>query len=179
MSLPSAACAAWLRTAPAPLHEHLLALTVNHLLRGQPFAARLAELEGKRFRLHVDDAQTSLTFEITAQGLTRSTLEPHVTIRGPLRDFIALALRAEDPDTLFFQRRLAVEGETETGVHLKNLLDGLEYDAPAHVRAVLPSPLAHAALRARSALMAIGELIQLRRAGSHCSSRPAGTRRAA
>lgn len=153
MSIPSAAFAAWLRITPAPLHERLLALALNHLLRGQALAARLGELEGKRFRLLIDDAHTPLTFEITEHGLVRSTLAPHVTVRGPLHDFVALASRAEDADTLFFQRRLAVEGETETGVHLKNLLDGWEYDVPAHVRAVLPRLLAEAALCFRSALM--------------------------
>ncbi|HEX2492199.1 MAG TPA: SCP2 sterol-binding domain-containing protein [Steroidobacter sp.] len=162
MSLPSAAFAAWLRVAPTPVHERLLSLTVNHLLRGQPFATRLAELAGKRFRLCVDDAGAAFTFEITPNGLVRSTMPPHVTIRGPVRDFIALALRQEDPDTLFFQRRLAVEGETETGVHLKNLLDGWEYDAPAHVRAVLPGPVAGAVLRARRAVMGIRDLAMLR-----------------
>lgn len=173
MSIPFTALAAWLRIAPAPVHERLLTLTINHLLRGQAFAERLAELTGKRFRLHVEDASASFTFEITPHGLMRSTLDPHVTIRGPLPDFIALALRAEDPDTLFFQRRLAVEGETETGVHLKNLLDGWEYDAPAHVRAVLPPTLAEAALLARSAVMGARELARLRRSGNHRNSRPA------
>lgn len=177
MSIPSAAFAAWLRIAPGPLHERLLTLTLNHMLRGQSIAERLAELKGKRFRLSIDDAHTSLTFEITEHGLTRSPLAPHVTIRGPLRDFVALALREEDPDTLFFQRRLAVEGETETGVHLKNLLDGWEYDAPAHMRAVLPPALADAAVRVRSALMGARELVQLRRAGNRRSNRPAGMAR--
>lgn len=170
--------AVWLRVAPAPAHEHLLSLTINHLLLGQPLRERLAEMCGKRFRLHVDDAGVSLTFEITPTGLVRAVGAPHVTIRGQLRDFIALALRREDPDTLFFQRRLAVEGETETGLHLKNLLDGWEYDAAAHVQAVLPPPLASAALRARGALMGLSELVRLRRARNRRNTRPAETREA-
>ncbi len=71
----------------------------------------------------------------------------------------------------FFQRRLAVEGETETGLHLKNLLDGWEYDLPAHLRAVLPGPVASLTLHGLS---------RLRPAGNHHSSHPeappAGTR---
>jgi hypothetical protein len=35
----------------------------------------------------------------------------------------ALALRREDPDTLFFTRRLVLEGDTELGLALKNALD--------------------------------------------------------
>ena len=48
-----------------------------------------------------------------------------------------LATRAEDPDTLFFNRRLSIEGDTETALTIKNLLDALEFDWRAHVTAVL------------------------------------------
>ncbi|HHO69282.1 MAG TPA: hypothetical protein ENK12_09640, partial [Gammaproteobacteria bacterium] len=45
--------------------------------------------------------------------------------------------RSEDPDTLFFHRRLILEGETETGLYIKNLLDALDFDWDAHFEAVL------------------------------------------
>ena len=51
-----------------------------------------------------------------------------------------LATRSEDSDTLFFQRRLSLEGSTELGLQLKNLLDGIEMDPlafPAPVRLAL------------------------------------------
>lgn len=163
---PAAAFAFWLRFAPTPLHERLLVLTVNQLLRGQALAERLEELDGKRFQLCVEDVPIALTFEIAGRNLTRSALAPDVTFRGTLADFIALASRSEDPDTLFFQRRLAVEGETETGLHLKNLLDSWEYDVPSHVRDVLPAPLAGAALAFRSGAQAFHELIRLRQTSS-------------
>ena len=41
-----------------------------------------------------------------------------------------------------FNRRLSIEGDTETGLYVKNLLDSLEFDWEAHVRAVLARPLA-------------------------------------
>ena len=50
---------------------------------------------------------------------------------------LLLATRREDPDTLFFNRRLNIEGDTETGLHVKNLLDSLEYDVQSHFDAVL------------------------------------------
>ena len=161
---PHAALRHLLRLAPATAQAQLLALAVNQLLRGQLIAERLGDLAGKRLALRVDDVPLALTFEIVAGGLRHSVRAPHVTIRGTLADFIALARRREDPDALFFQRRLAVEGETETGLHLKNLLDGWDYDLPAHVRAVLPSPVASLTLHGLS---------RLRRAGSRRSNRPA------
>ncbi len=153
-----------LRRAPAPLQARLLALAINQLLRGQALAGRLDELAGKCFCLRVEDIPLALCFEVAGGGLRPSSGAPHVTIRGTLQDFVDLARRREDPDTLFFQRRLAVEGETETGLHLKNLLDGWEYDLPEHLRAVLPGPLAGLTLHALS---------RLRPAGSRRNSRPA------
>lgn len=37
--------------------------------------------------------------------------------------------RKEDPDTLFFQRRLQIEGDTELGLYVKNLMDAIELDS--------------------------------------------------
>lgn len=49
-----------------------------------------------------------------------------VSISGNLNEFILLAARKEDPDTLFFQRRLLIEGDTELGLEVKNLIDALD-----------------------------------------------------
>ncbi|BAU46947.1 sterol-binding protein [Sulfurifustis variabilis] len=142
----------WLRAVPDRAHTAVLAAIFTHLLRGQPLRARLAELAGKRVRLEITDGGSVLDFEITPVGLRAAAgAEPHVRIRGRVEDFLALALRREDPDTLFFNRRLSLEGETEAGLHVKNLLDALEYDLEAHVRDVLggaPARLALGLLRA-------------------------------
>jgi predicted lipid carrier protein YhbT len=37
-----------------------------------------------------------------------------------------VARRQEDPDTLFFSRRLAMEGDTELGLLVKNTIDAIE-----------------------------------------------------
>lgn len=51
-----------------------------------------------------------------------------VTIAGGVREFLLLLGRREDPDTLFFERRLTVEGDTELGLLVKNLLDSIELE---------------------------------------------------
>jgi predicted lipid carrier protein YhbT len=160
-----------LRVVPQPLATGVVTTAVNHLLRGQAIAGRLTELSGRRFRLQVDDVPMDLNFEITGSGLRAAADEPHVTMRGAMADFVALALRREDPDTLFFQRRLVVEGETETGLHLKNLLDGWEYDLAGHINATLPPAFASLALRAASAAGSLRALSRLHRPGSHRNSR--------
>ena len=45
-----------------------------------------------------------------------------------------LATRKEDPDTLFFNRRLLVEGDTELGLVAKNTLDSIELPKLADFR---------------------------------------------
>ncbi|WP_419621752.1 ubiquinone anaerobic biosynthesis accessory factor UbiT [Thiolapillus sp.] len=45
---------------------------------------------------------------------------PDVRFGGRSREFLLLALNEEDPDTLFFQRRLQLEGDTELGLEIKN-----------------------------------------------------------
>lgn len=40
-----------------------------------------------------------------------------------------IAARKEDPDTLFFQRRLRIEGDTELGLYVKNLMDAIDLES--------------------------------------------------
>ncbi len=135
-----------LRLAPEALLTALIAALATHLLRGQPARERLAPLTGKRVSLLLTDPACELRFRIGVHGLA-SGWDSHaatgwdVRIRGSFDDFWLMVTRTEDPDTLFFNRRLAIEGDTETGLTLKNLLDALEYDWHAHVTAVA-GPLA-------------------------------------
>ncbi len=109
----------------------------------------LAPLTGRRLRLRVLDAGLTLDFGLTARGfrpLPASGARPDLTLSATVRDFIALALREEDADTLFFSRRLLMEGDTDLGLLVKNTLDAVDWDAlaaawsPAAVLARLPLP---------------------------------------
>ena len=72
-------------------------------------------------------------FTLTAKGFRRSAptpgKKPDLIISATTRDFMALALREEDPDTLFFSRRLRMEGDTDLGLLVKNTLDAVDWDA--------------------------------------------------
>lgn len=58
-----------------------------------------------------------------------------VRFSGTANDMILIAARKEDPDTLFFQRRLHIEGDTELGLYVKNLMDAIDLDSmPALLR---------------------------------------------
>lgn len=67
---------------------------------------------------------------------------PEVTICACAWDYYQLARRIEDPDTLFFSRRLTIDGDTELGLLVKNALDAMDW---TH----LPGPLGPAVERLR------------------------------
>ena len=53
-------------------------------------------------------------------------------------DLLLIAGRKQDPDTLFFQRRLQIEGDTELGLEVKNLIDAIDLDQlPSSVHKII------------------------------------------
>lgn len=138
----------FLSAVPDEVHCVALAAMFNHALRGQEVTTRFEEVDGKSVLLRIDDVPCQLHFRFERRRLRPCRgSDPDVIIAGNLESFMRLASREEDPDTLFFTRQLIIEGETETGLHIKNLLDSLEYDLDAHFNAVLPAPLSHVAKR--------------------------------
>jgi predicted lipid carrier protein YhbT len=101
-------------------------------------------LAGRRYAIRVKDIGLSLRFTITQRGFAPDSGAPELTISATARDFLLLLSRREDPDTLFFSRRLVSEGDTALGLTVKNLLDALDPDT---VLRRLPAPLARAAQR--------------------------------
>lgn len=131
-----------LRVTPNALHGIALARGFNLAVDRQALAARAADLEGRHIGIQIEDTGNHWCFRICRDRLyyVRSEIEDcDVRIRGSLEDFLRLALRLEDPDTLFFHRRLIIEGATETGLAVKNLLDSLDFDLEARL-AELPGP---------------------------------------
>jgi len=101
-----------------------LNLALGRVLPREP----LLPLLGKRLAIRVSDAGLSLHFEFGERGFRPSfgSAAADLTISARVRDFLALLTREEDADTLFFNRRLRMEGETELGLLVKNTLDTIE-----------------------------------------------------
>jgi predicted lipid carrier protein YhbT len=85
----------------------------------------LAPLRGKVLRLEIAGLGFGPQLTLDGIGLRPAFGKPDVTLRASLADFAALALRREDPDTLFFTRRLVLEGDTALGLEIRNALDAL------------------------------------------------------
>ena len=99
-------------------------------------------LSGRRYAIRVKDMGLTVRFTVTSRGFVPDSGAPELTISATAHDFLLLLGRREDPDTLFFSRRLVSEGDTELGLIVKNLLDALD---PESVFRQLPAPLARAA----------------------------------
>lgn len=125
-----------LRFAPPRLLGLVLERLLKLSLSAQQAAGELDFLDGRRLRIRIDDI--GLDWVITREAEQWRVLDRRqsadAAISGQVREFILLASRREDPDTLFFQRRLVIEGDVEFGLQAKNLLDSLEWEA-------LPPPL--------------------------------------
>lgn len=96
-------------------------------------------LNGKTVRLAMADLEVGISLTFDGQRFRASTATPDVTFGANLADYLTLVRRSEDPDTLFFQRRLTIEGDTEVGLALKNLLDATDLSP---LLDKLPGPLA-------------------------------------
>jgi predicted lipid carrier protein YhbT len=96
----------------------------------------LQALHGKRIAIHVTDVGLRLHFTVRPTGFapTDGLGTADLAFNATLHDFYLLATRKEDPDTLFFNRRLLVEGDTELGLVAKNTLDSIELPKLADFR---------------------------------------------
>jgi len=124
------------RLIPGALHSQGLALVLNRLLAQALAEEALWFLDGRVLQIEVTDLGLDyrLTLEEGRLAAASAGRTPHVRFAGPLQAFLVLALGEEDPDTLFFQRRLQLEGDTELGLEIKNFLYGME-------AGLLPPPL--------------------------------------
>lgn len=110
---------------------HALTLLLNLALGRILPRDTLEPLHGRQLQVRVLDAGLTLNFSLTDQGF-RPVIRaeaPDLTLSARSSDFIALALREEDADTLFFSRRLRMEGDTELGLLVKNTLDAVDWEA--------------------------------------------------
>jgi predicted lipid carrier protein YhbT len=84
-------------------------------------------LMGRVVELQVDDLGLSCRLVAGPAGLRAapSTQEPAVRLRAAAATYWRLLNGQDDPDTLFFERALVMEGDTEFGLFLKNTLDAV------------------------------------------------------
>jgi predicted lipid carrier protein YhbT len=114
-----------------------LALALNAALLGGLLARDALEpLRGKTVAIELRDLGARVRLQYGAWGFRpfSRAAKTDLCIKAGVADFAALALRREDPDTLFFKRRLVMTGDTDLGLVVKNALDAIDWSR-------LPRPL--------------------------------------
>lgn len=135
------------RVLPDRLHSKGLTLLLNRLL-SEPLANdELDFLQDRVLQIEVMDLALDYRLTLQAGKLAAAPAQNTADVRfgGKAREFLLLALNEEDPDTLFFQRRLQLEGDTELGLEIKNLLYSLDAN-------LLPDPVHRIASKLMSVL---------------------------
>jgi len=115
---------------PSSAHSTAMAKVLNRLFAPELADGELDFLEGQVMLIRVSDARINIRLTLESRRLKAvSNSRPEdLSIEGAVYDFLLLATRREDPDTLFFNRRLRLGGSTELGLYVKNFLDSLELE---------------------------------------------------
>ncbi len=95
-------------------------------------------LEGRWLSIHVRDIGLLwYTSVVDGRLVVSQQADADVSFSADASDLLMIAARKQDPDTLFFQRRLVIEGDTELGLYV-NLMDAIELEQmPKALRVML------------------------------------------
>lgn len=135
-----------LKLIPASIHNRALVTALNRLFVTDLKSGELDFLQDKIVHITIRDAGLEYRFSLDQDKLIAvNTLQPaDLSLQGTLYDYLLLASRREDTDTLFFNRRLQMQGNTELGLYVKNFLDGLDmasHPLPAYLESLLQKSL--------------------------------------
>ena len=135
-----------LKIIPAFIHNRALVTTLNKIFHKDILEGELDFLQGKIIRISIKDAAIEYQFTLDEDKLIAcdNNQTPDLFLQGTVYNYLLLASRKEDTDTLFFSRRLNMQGDTELGLYVKNFLDGLDMDShkiPGYLESVLRKSL--------------------------------------
>ena len=128
------------RVIPYSAQKPVLSAILNQAFREPLQHGELDFLEGARVRIRITDLCFDWLLSVGGDSFTpiERELDDDVCISGESPDFILLAARHADPDTLFFQRRIRIEGDSELGLGVKNTMDSMDWeDLPMPLRRLL------------------------------------------
>jgi len=113
---------------PSIIPNSVLVTLLNKIFANALEEEELDFLHRRVLLIRVIDANLNFRLTLIGDRLVACNHCQHhdLLIEGSSYDFLLLASRREDADTLFFNRRLRLGGNTELGLYLKNFLDAQE-----------------------------------------------------
>jgi predicted lipid carrier protein YhbT/chorismate mutase len=118
-----------LRVVPLRWQRRLLEACMARVLAAPLHDGELDFMLGRRLAIEVSDLRLRWVLELHEGRLCVTDAEPEASVRGSVTDLLLLAGRLEDADTLFFQRRLVLTGDTELGLTARNMLERLPWES--------------------------------------------------
>ncbi len=117
----------WVERLPVAPPSFALAQVLDRVLLPRLPADARAALTARCVELRVSDFGLRVRLQLSATGFApdRSGGEPALRIIAPANSYLRLLRGDDDPDRLFFERELVMEGDTELGLVLKNTLDAI------------------------------------------------------
>ncbi len=117
-----------LRLMPPVFYNQVFCRALTSLFAQALTDGELDFLQQRRVAIHITDAGLKFTFTLEKQKITSlpANSKADLTMQGSMYHFLLMLSRREDPDTLFFNRRLKLSGDTELGLYVKNFLDSIE-----------------------------------------------------
>ncbi|BBQ65737.1 TPA: SCP2 domain-containing protein [Klebsiella quasipneumoniae] len=127
------------KLAPFALKRQVLEQVLSWQFRQALAEGELEFLEGRWLSIHVRDIGLLwYTSVVDGRLVVSPQADADVSFSADASDLLMIAARKQDPDTLFFQRRLVIEGDTELGLYVKNLMDAIELEQmPKALRVML------------------------------------------
>ena len=127
------------KLAPFALERQVLEQVLSWQFRQALAEGELEFLEGRWLSIHVRDIGLLwYTSVVDGRLVVSQQADADVSFSADASDLLMIAARKQDPDTLFFQRRLVIEGDTELGLYVKNLMDAIELEQmPKALRVML------------------------------------------
>ena len=125
---PPARLAPLARRVPAAWQQRALETAMTRVLGAALAAGELDFLRDRTLGIDVTDLDVHLRVGVRDGRLLHVDGQAEASVRGTATDLLLLASRLEDADTLFFQRRLVLTGDTELGLTARNLLESLRWE---------------------------------------------------
>ncbi len=118
---------AWVERLPTAPPSWLAARVLDRVLLPRLPADARAALEGRCVELCVSDFGLRVRLKITPAGFAPAGEHGDAALRiaATGTSYLRLLRGEDDPDRLFFERVLVMEGDTELGLVLKNTLDAI------------------------------------------------------
>jgi predicted lipid carrier protein YhbT len=115
------------RYVPEWVQAQVLSLALNRFFHQELAGRELDFMYDKTLAIEISDYQLTFAIQLQQQRLNvwLRPVTQDLLIRANSMDMLAMINNQVDPDTLFFQRRLLMLGDTELGLYCKNLLDSI------------------------------------------------------